>query len=108
MKQTINLYQFRDAFQECRPDNFSYDGLRVLFEYFEQFEDDTGDELELDVIAICCDFSEESVEDIAKNYSIDLSECEDDEEKAEAVRDYLESDGALIGEVEGGFVYRNF
>ena len=58
MKQSINFYAFRDAFQAMRPDTFSYEGLRALFEYLEALEDDTGEEIELDVIAICCDFTE--------------------------------------------------
>ena len=58
MKQTINEYQFKDAFQNCRPNNFSYEGLTALYDYLEQYEEDTGQEIELDVIAICCEFTE--------------------------------------------------
>lgn len=58
MKQTITLYDFRAAFKALRPENFSYDGLEVLFEYLESIEEGTGEEIELDVIALCCDFSE--------------------------------------------------
>ena len=58
MKQTINEYQFKDAFQKCRPNNFSYEGLTALYDYLEQYEEDTGQEIELDVIAICCEFTE--------------------------------------------------
>lgn len=107
MKQTINLYQFRDAFQQLRPDNFSYDGLRVLFEYLEQCEDDMGEEIELDVIALCCEFSEDTSEAIAANYSIDV-EGLDEDEIHEAVHEYLMHEGVDIGEVAGGFVYRSF
>jgi len=39
MKQTINLYQFRDAFRDCsRKDNFSYEGLESLFNWFEELD----------------------------------------------------------------------
>jgi hypothetical protein len=48
------------------------------------------------------------VAQIADGYSIDLDGCEDDEEKAERVREHLEDNGALVGEVSGGFVYRDF
>ena len=108
MKQTVDFYDFQRAFEQCRPDNFSYQGLGVLWDCLEQYEEDCGEELELDVIALCCDFSEASVEQIADGYNIDLTDCEDDEEKAEAVREHLEDNGALIGEVSGGFVYRDF
>ena len=71
MKQTINEYQFRDAFMAIRPDNFSYEGLTALYGYLEQYEEDTGTEMELDVIAICCDFAESTPSEIRQNYSID-------------------------------------
>jgi len=71
MKQTINEYQFRDAFMAIRPDNFSYEGLTALYGYLEQYEEDTGEEIELDVIAICCDFTESTPSEIRQNYSID-------------------------------------
>lgn len=58
MKQTINLYQFRDAFTAHNRTNFSYEGLGALFDWLESYEDDTGEELELDVIALCCDWTE--------------------------------------------------
>ena len=40
--------------------------------------------------------------------SSDLTEAELGGEKYEIVKEYLEDQGALVGEVEGGFVYRNF
>lgn len=70
MKQTINFYAFQKAFQDLRPNNFSYQGLRALFEYLEDSEESTGEEIEFDVIALCCDFIEyESEEDYHKDYS---------------------------------------
>jgi len=71
MKQTITLSQFRDAFQSIRPDNFSYEGLAVLYDFFEELDADCGTESELDVIAICCDFSESTQDEIINDYDID-------------------------------------
>ena len=76
MKQTINVFQFRDAFLQSLSykNNFSYDGLTALFEYLEELEDSTGQEMELDVVAICCDFQEmESVEEFNEQYD---EQCE--------------------------------
>ena len=97
MKQTINVYQFRDAFQKIRPDNFSYDGLTILFDYLEEYEEECGIELELDVIGICCDYAEDTAEAIAENYSIDIEDCADQNEIYATVRDYLADEGAFIG-----------
>ena len=59
MYQTISLFDFRQAFSVYgRRDNFSDSGLDALFDHFEQMEEDTGEQIELDVIAICCEFSE--------------------------------------------------
>lgn len=107
MKQTVTFSTFVDAFRAAgRESQFSYDALSVLWDYFEQYEEDCGEELELDVVAICCDYAEGTVADTAQDYGVDLSECEDEDEREEAVRDYLENEGALVGEVDGGFVYR--
>ena len=58
MKPTVTEHQFMEAFRNLRPDNFSYKGLQALWDYLEEYEDSTGEELELDVIGICCDFTE--------------------------------------------------
>ena len=108
MKTTFDFQDFRRSFERIRPDNFSRQGLEVLWDYLEQYEEDCGTEIELDVIAICCDFSEDTWQNIADNYRIDLDDCEDEDEKEEAVREYLEDQGAFVGEVSGGFVYRDF
>lgn len=108
MKTTVDFYDFKHSFERIRPDNFSREGLSVLWDYLEQYEADTGEELEMDVIALCCDFSEDTWQNIADNYRIDLEGCEDDDEKEQAVADYLSDEGAYVGHVAGGFVYRDF
>ena len=59
MKKTISNHDFRQAFTDYgRGSQFSADALDALFDYFQDWEDSTGEELELDVIAICCDWGE--------------------------------------------------
>ena len=66
MKDTINIYHFSDAMIEH---GFSYEGAKALFEYFEQYEQDTGEEMEFDPIAFRCSFDEyENLQEIKKNY----------------------------------------
>jgi hypothetical protein len=108
MKTTLTFCGFRDAFRAYeRMEQFSYEGAKALFEYLEQYEEDTGEELELDVIALCCDYTEDSAEAVIANYSIDVDGLDDDE-KAEAVRDYLAGNTQLIAETPSGFLYANF
>jgi hypothetical protein len=106
--QEIGFYQFEQAFKNAdRMDNFSYPGLRVLFNSLEEYSDSTGENVELDVIALCCDYREETAVDIAEDYSIDLSDADSDLEgeeleqaKADIVREYLSEKTYLCGEYE--------
>ena len=68
MKATVTYYTFRDAFRAIRPENFTSDGLRVLFDDLEQYEEDCGQELELDVIGFCCEYTEHTLEEATRDY----------------------------------------
>tara|TARA_R110000824_G_C14747289_1_gene628147 strand:- start:176 stop:529 length:354 start_codon:yes stop_codon:yes gene_type:complete len=105
MKQTINQTQFIDAFQswDTYKDNFSYDGLVLLFDWLEELEEQSEFETELDVVGICCDFSELSLEDVVKDYNIkhydniDLYTEMNEEERVEVVENYLSNETSFIG-----------
>jgi len=108
MKTTVSRYDFERAFVDAdRKENFSYEGLGLLFDHLEEMEEINGQEIELDVIAICCDYAEDNPDDIIANYSIDV-EGMDEDEKIEVVRDYLEENTTLVGETSSGFVYLAF
>lgn len=79
MKQTVNFHIFQDAFQNInRSNNFSYEGLQALFNHLEQLEEDIGEEIELDVIALCCEYTEiEEDEASYKEYVGDEAHLED-------------------------------
>ena len=95
--------QFRDLFK-FRQDQFSYEALGLLFDYF----DECAPDIECDVIAICCDYTEDTPENIADSYSIDIDGMDEDETK-EAVRDFLDNHTSIVGETSSGdFVYANF
>ena len=47
MKRTVGFNDFVDDFNSCRPDNFSYAGLRALYDYLGDYEDSCGEEIEL-------------------------------------------------------------
>ena len=107
MKTSVNLYQFREAFRTMARNNFSYEGLEVLFDYLEAYEDDTGEEIELDVIAMCCDYTEETFVDIASSYSINVDGMDEDELKV-AVMSYLNDNTIVVGETEKTILYAAF
>jgi len=59
IKMEVNFSKFCDMFVVCgRNDNFSYEGKRALFDYLEQYSEDTGEDIGLDIIALCCEYQE--------------------------------------------------
>ncbi len=85
MKRTINFSEFTDAFTAIRPNNFSYDGLKALYEYLEEWEESGCGEVELDVIALCCEFTEyENLEELQDNYS-DIDSMEELQERTTVI-----------------------
>ena len=98
MKQSITFSQFTDAFRNMgRKDNFSHNGLRALFEYLIQYEEDTGTEIELDVIGLCCDYSEyENLSEFQDDYNANDYKAIDNITEVTQVIDIPESDGFII------------
>ena len=46
MKKTIDINDFRNEFKDYnRAENFSYEGQQVLFNYLEDYEDNTENKL---------------------------------------------------------------
>ena len=104
MKRTINKSQFADAFKSAgRQDQFSCAGLNALFGSLEEYEESTGKEIELDVIAICCEYSEhKSALDAAAAYGFDV-----DGENEEAAMQLLRDNTTVI-EFDGGIIIQQF
>jgi len=110
MKQTIGLSQFTDAFMSIRPSNFSYEGLEILFNGLEEFEEDTNEEMELDVISLCCDYCEMSINEILQSYP-DLFDEErlEDDDAYDYVRDVLGHHTWVLGQTDiDTFIFRQF
>lgn len=91
MKETVTLSTFRDAFRAIRPDNFSYEGLAVLFEDLTQYEELIDEEVELDVIAFCCEYTEQTLEETNSNYNWEFKTLD---ELTEHLCDYTHVCGA--------------
>jgi len=102
MKQTVTSETFKQAFHASnRYDQFGYQALNMLFEHFEGGDPD----MELDVIAICCEYAHATVETIARDYLIGLSDCEDEDEKMKVVGKWLNDRTYVVGETDFGFVF---
>ena len=67
MKQNIDFNQFREAFYDAgRSDTFSLSSLEAIFDYLEE----NYTNYELDVIALCCEFREDTLEDLNDRYGL--------------------------------------
>ncbi len=96
MKTTVDEFAFLEAFRAYALfDQFGATALRSLFAYLEDLESDIGEELELDVVALCCDYSVDTVEEIAEAYRIDIAGL-DEEEARGAVLDYLNDNTTVV------------
>ena len=82
MKTTVNWFDFRDAFQsrDSYKNHFSYQGLRVLFDHKEQFEEETGEQIELDVIGFCCQYREATLEELKTDFGKEFATLEEAED----------------------------
>ena len=68
--QTVNFSMFRDTFQAVRTDNFDYDGQRALFDYLEQYSEDIGAPVDLDIVSYCCEWQQMTRAEIKEQYNI--------------------------------------
>lgn len=119
MHQSITSYDFRRAFETSdRRNQFSYEALGLLFDYFEQYEEDTGEPLEFDMIAICCEYVELSADDVIQQYGLEIDldtgeqygiELDPDLDTDEQIEEYLSERTAYVGRTDhGSFVFAQF
>jgi hypothetical protein len=91
--KTIDIYEFRRAFVDYnRADQFSYEGLGELFDWLEELAEDTGTSHELDVIGLCCEFTEYSDLDEIKQAYNTINTIDDLHDRTIAI----EFDGGII------------
>ena len=122
MKMTLTTYDIANALREDENARWSRAGSFALAEYLEQLEECIWppEELELDVVAIRCEYSEfsslhdwiieyygKSLNDAIKDAGIDLEGDETEEEREKLIRDYIRDHGQLI-EFTGGIIVSSF
>ena len=80
----INKTEFIEAFSKWHggdyKNNFSYEGLDEMYDYFDEIE-----EYELDMVGICCNYSEyENLAEIQEQYA-DIETVDDLRELTEVI-----------------------
>ncbi len=79
MKQTVTESIFITAVRAYdRVNQFGIDGWRALFEYIEELERDIGEEYEMDIIALCCDWTRyESIDEFNREQGEECADLDD-------------------------------
>jgi len=114
MKTTLTTYDIANALSNDEFAGFSRAGAFALAEYLEEYEESTGEELELDVIAIRCEFTEfESIEDWSECHFSDdqleelLEDCKTMNDAHDILTEYIEERAQLI-RFDGGIIVSQF
>ena len=120
MKTTLNTYEIVNALLNDNNAAWSLNGAKALAEYFEEYEEDCSVELELDVVAFRCEFSEyasledwlmeyygKTLEEAFKSAGLDLEGDEDEDERDDLIRSHILDQGQLI-EFNGGIIVSGF
>lgn len=107
--QTLSKSSFIDAFeQSSRKDQFSYEALEAIFDYLEEYSDSTGENVEFDIVGICCEWAEMTWQDVAMSYGVDLSQCTDDDERMGEIESFLCDNTQFLELSSGVFVFQQF
>ena len=95
--ENVTREHFVHRFMTMRPKQFSYGGLSALYDYLDDLSEDMHKDIELDVIAICCEYAEyDSIEEVLKDY--DLIKDREDLENNTVVIDIPNDKSLIIGQ----------
>ena len=86
---TITLSNFRDYFNKSDQYNnvFSYKGLECLYNYLWDLSEDVGENIEMDYVAFCCEYTEyNNIKEFQADYGTDYKTIEDIEEQTTIIR----------------------
>ena len=105
MKTIVSEFQFVDSFRACgRETQFTVPARRALFAHFENIEEWTDTEIELDPIAVCCEWAEyPSALKAANDYGFKGNENDTEE----AALDWLHEQTQVVP-FDGGLVIQQF
>jgi hypothetical protein len=88
MKKSVYYNDFVQEFIDYnREDSFSREALELIYDSLICYEEDTGEEIELDVIYICGKYSEEDILEFAKR-ELDINDLIYEEEDEEEIFDF--------------------
>lgn len=102
--QEVDKNYFMDRFRAYdRQDQFSYEGLSALYDYYDELSEEPSEDIKLDVIAICCDWAEYTPQELLNNYDYLL-----DTDNAETLATQLDSETHVIRLDNGSYLIQAF
>jgi len=119
MKQNVSLETFKETFAtapENYRDHFSNEGLEALYNYLIEYEESTGEEMDFDMVGLCCDFTEykdaieaasEYFEFEGMKFNKDGDEMETRDEVEKKALEFLNERTQVI-EFDGGIIIQQF
>ena len=67
--QNVNQWDFRQALKTDEYTSWTSEAIEALYDHYDQLSDDMGEDIQLDPIAIRCEWSEYHVQELYDNYS---------------------------------------
>ena len=90
--QTVNKSQFIDNLLADDYASWTYEDAEALYDYYEQYSDDTGEDVELDRVALRCEWTRaDSIDEVIEDYD-DIEDLEDLQQRT----DVIEHDGGVL------------
>jgi hypothetical protein len=90
--------QLKKEFIDFNRDYYSYEACEAIIDYF----DELGENVELDIIGLCGDFNEDTIDEIIMHYDIDIKE---EENKEEEVMNYLQDNTWAVKTTDDEILY---
>jgi hypothetical protein len=108
MKLTLSQFDFTEWMQQNPNNPFSYEALELLWDYLENYEDNTGEEIEFDPVGFRCEFCESSFNEIISENNLNAQGLDEEADKKLAF-EFLNKNTTVLGITEHGtVVYQNF
>ncbi len=115
VKKIYDAYDLEEEFKRMNRNPFTHEGYQALIELFNEFDEPQ----ELDVIAICCEFTEATPADIMHDYGYTIDGMDYDDALATGdydedeiidvfVGDYLNYHTWAVALSNGHILYQNF
>ena len=95
IQRITSANQFVDEFKSWpqRKNQFTTHALVALYKYYEELSDDMGEDIEIDVVGICCDWSEyKSLESYCEDYGAEFDSIDNLRNETQVI----EFDGGIL------------